>query len=321
MILIISSEDDIATNEVITWLQKFGEKFLRISNSSNIQVERITINDQDNNLDLRINGLPYRLYQFKKIWYRRSWFAINDKINFDAIENQFRQKIQAQISNERGTIIQHCLTLFSAKSLNTQRTNNLNKLDVLLKCRDLGIKVPSTLITSSKSELIKFYNDNSGAITKNISPGVFLEFNEFTLLAQTRLVTTEMIADLEDEFHPMLFQEQIHKSFEIRSFFLDGYFYSSAIFSQSDEKTKVDFRNYNFEKPNRTPPYRLPKKMEIALRRLMKEFGLNSGSIDLIVNTKGEFIFLEVNPIGQFAQVSEPCNYHLEKKVAEYLIR
>jgi hypothetical protein len=35
----------------------------------------------------------------------------------------------------------------------------------------------------------------------------------------------------------------------------------------------------------------------------------------------GREVFLEVNPVGQFGMVSAPCNYHLEKKVAELLIR
>jgi D-alanine-D-alanine ligase-like ATP-grasp enzyme len=46
---------------------------------------------------------------------------------------------------------------------------------------------------------------------------------------------------------------------------------------------------------------------------------LNTGSIDLIVNTTGEYIFLEVNPVGQFGMVSSPCNYYLEREIARFL--
>jgi hypothetical protein len=31
-------------------------------------------------------------------------------------------------------------------------------------------------------------------------------------------------------------------------------------------------------------------------------------------------VFLEVNPTGQYGMVSDPCNYYLDKKIAEYLI-
>jgi hypothetical protein len=35
----------------------------------------------------------------------------------------------------------------------------------------------------------------------------------------------------------------------------------------------------------------------------------------------GREVFLEVNPVGQFGMVSRPCNYQLERKVAELLLR
>jgi hypothetical protein len=47
--------------------------------------------------------------------------------------------------------------------------------------------------------------------------------------------------------------------------------------------------------------------------------GLTSGSLDVVLTTQYEYVFLEVNPIGQFEQVSVPCNYNLFKTIAEIL--
>ena len=116
------------------------------------------------------------------------------------------------------------------------------------------------------------------------------------------------------------YRNRLIKKYEVRVFYLDPEFYSMAIFSQRDDQTQVDFRKYNLEKPNRCVPYELPKAIEHKLKALMNILDLNSGSIDLIVNKDDDYIFLEVNPVGQFAMVSEPCNYFLEKKVAEFLI-
>ena len=52
----------------------------------------------------------------------------------------------------------------------------------------------------------------------------------------------------------------------------------------------------------------------------MDNLDLNSGSIDIILTPDNKYVFLEVNPVGQFEQVSFPCNYGLFKEVAEYLI-
>lgn len=52
----------------------------------------------------------------------------------------------------------------------------------------------------------------------------------------------------------------------------------------------------------------------------MKKMNLDTGSIDMIVTPELEYVFLEVNPVGQYDMVSVPCNYHLHSKIAKILI-
>ena len=51
----------------------------------------------------------------------------------------------------------------------------------------------------------------------------------------------------------------------------------------------------------------------------MSKLNLNCGSLDLVLDNNGIYYYLEVNPVGQFGMVSFPCNYYLEKKIAEFL--
>jgi D-alanine-D-alanine ligase-like ATP-grasp enzyme len=53
---------------------------------------------------------------------------------------------------------------------------------------------------------------------------------------------------------------------------------------------------------------------------MMQKADLNCGSLDLIKSKDGRYVFLEVNPSGQFGMVSYPCNYYLEEEVAKSLI-
>lgn len=48
----------------------------------------------------------------------------------------------------------------------------------------------------------------------------------------------------EQRYFPSLVTQMADKSYEIRSFYLDGYFFSMAIYSQSSEQAKVDFRKW-----------------------------------------------------------------------------
>jgi D-alanine-D-alanine ligase-like ATP-grasp enzyme len=51
----------------------------------------------------------------------------------------------------------------------------------------------------------------------------------------------------------------------------------------------------------------------------MRELGVNTGSIDMIYTKDNEYVFLEVNPTGQFGMTSVPCNYPIDLEVAKFL--
>ena len=123
------------------------------------------------------------------------------------------------------------------------------------------------------------------------------------------------------EFFPSYIQEKIEKDYEIRTFYICGKTYSMAIFSQQDDQTKIDFRRYNTSCPNRYEPILLPENVRSKIDSLMNCLGLNTGSIDLIKSQNGEYVFLEVNPCGQFGMIENACNYPLHKIVAEELIK
>lgn len=320
MILIISSKDDLSTIDVIDWLRKDDVPFERISSEDSVKLINLTLSDQTCDAQIIINQRLYSLGDFTSIWYRRSWLAL-EKVDFvSSLDEQFNNQVNDQLKSEIYYLTDFIDKFFFDKMLNRRTDVMLNKLNVLKYSVQYGLKIPKTYIISNKEKLAEILNEQKKLITKNFSPGIFVGFNQHFLNGYTLEVTNEMINELPDNFHPTLFQEFIKKAFEVRSFYLNGSFFSSAILSQNDEKTMIDFRNYNFEKPNRTPPYNIPDVITKKLSNLMNKLELQSGSIDLLVSPEGEFIFLEINPIGQFSQVSKPCNYHLEKRIAESLI-
>jgi|SRR5690554_92476 len=318
MVLILSAPDDSSTNDVIDWLIFLDKKFIRISEEDIIQFSNIEISNEDVDFTLLINNeIEIKLSEISKFWYRRSYIKLFvEKIREDI---ELYLELNYHLRNESQIILNSFLNEVKNKSLNSPHDNSLNKITVLREATKIGLNIPKTLITNNKEKLINFHRKNKKLITKNISPGVFINNSEKYLSVTTQRVSTEEIKKLPERFSYSLFQEEIAKLFELRIFFIENNFYASAIFSQNDKKTEVDFRNYNIEKPNRTPPFKLPRSIEKKLNKLMKKVKLNSGSIDLIYSEDDKYYFLEVNPIGQFYQVSYPCNYYLEKKIAEFL--
>ena len=139
-------------------------------------------------------------------------------------------------------------------------------------------------------------------------------------MTYTERIGMGVLEDLPAVFGLSFCQTEIEKLFDIRVFYLAGHCYSMAILSQELETTSVDFRKYNFDNPNRSVPYVLPQEICLKIIMLMNELELVSASVDLILNKQREYIFLEVNPVGQFGMVEFPCNYGLNELIARYLI-
>jgi hypothetical protein len=64
----------------------------------------------------------------------------------------------------------------------------------------------------------------------------------------------------------------------------------------------------------------LPKHIEEKLILIMDRMSFNTGSIDMIYDLEGNYIFLEINPVGQYGMTSVPCNYNLDFEIAKSLM-
>jgi len=329
MILIQSQDFDISTNEVIEWLISFGAPFKRLNVEEHTArlVAMDIAADGRLNFTLAIGHDRIHTQQLTAYWHRRG------KMNLDPIERHgysnlkgtFGQKavneIKINLQRERETLnlmIDKELTELP-RSIGDAGKGTLNKLSVLQKAAEVGLKISPTVITSEKQVMNSFLDDQKEIITKAILDNLFTQTVNENLVFYTELISRERMTELPDNFFYSLFQKKIEKAYELRIFYLLEKFYAMAIFSQSDDQTSVDFRKYNDSKPNRRVPFELPEEIKTKLSTLMKMIKLNSGSIDMIVTKDLEYIFLEVNPVGQFAMVSHPCNYPAEKEIAQYL--
>lgn len=320
MILIISTHlGEYTTDLVIDWLDFKKINYKRI-NGVDLIKENFKIDF--NCIEIRINNEIINLSNINTFWFRRllpynyllseyGGLTKNSNLNIELIRN-----IQSEYNRIRDFI---SVFYKEKKWLSQIENSSLNKIEVLFNARQLGLIIPDSIITTSKNEVIKFRKKHYSIIVKSISEALGLIIDNEAYLSYTYAISNYDIDNLPENFYPSLIQENIDKDYELRIFYLSGSFYSMAIFSQNDEQTKTDFRVYNKEKPNRNVPFILPKHIEIKLDLLMKKMNLNCGSIDMIKSVNGEYVFLEINPIGQFGMVSKPCNYFLEEKVACFL--
>lgn len=320
MIGILSkSELEQSTDEVINWIHSRNRKWVRFNGDDRETMVKLF------NECLNSKGKLTNVFsQINVVWARR--WNNNGQLNLASSGECFgcnnKTELNRHLKAEQGRLSFFLFEQLKEKKwLSDPKKLNLNKLIVLNLAQKVGLNIPKSIICTEKKELTKFLDEHQEIISKCISDSPRYTIGTSFHSLKTIPVDSEFIENLPETFFPSFFQKEIKKEFEIRVFFLDGDFYSMAIFSQRNSKTRLDFRNYDTESPNRFVPYKLPKNQCDKIEKLMAELELKTGSIDLVKSTDGEYYFLEINPVGQFGMVSIPCNYYLEKKIADYLIR
>ena len=318
MILIFSSSEDSSTNEVLKWLKYYESSFFRVNNIDLCDQQYFEMYLSNKGEALRFEAID-SLDNYTSIWIRRGGFSFSMPL-LQELKHK-KQEIHGHFVSEQRSLISYINDCFDDKTrLGSFNLFEINKLASLKLARKVGLKIPDTIISTNKNVIIDFFNSHESIITKNIQDILIFSENDDFYFTYTELILSDIINSMPDSFPPSLFQEKIEKEFEIRSFYLDGIFYSMAIFSQSDSQTQIDFRKYNNQNPNRITPFKLPLEIEEMLHRFMVEIKLNTGSFDLIYSKNKEFVFLELNPIGQYDMVSRNCNYFIDKEIAKYLI-
>lgn len=319
MIVIISNNSDLSTSNVIDWLLFYKKKFIRINETDAITACSICIENQSVDIVLNINGENVNLSTIDSFWFRRGRLRLNFPLSLKNT-NIDQNGLNSYFNRENNAI--HDFIIFSMlqkKILGNYHQANSNKLIALMKAKAVGLEIPTTHIDTSKKGIAKFFHQFKSCITKDIQDTLYYEYGNKKYYTMTSQVQTKHIEQMEESFFPSLLQENLEKRYELRIFFLKGEFYSMAIFSQQDKQTSIDYRNYNEIKPNRMVPYILPQKIKNQLNLFMNNMDLDTGSIDMIVTQDFRYVFLEVNPVGQYDMVSYPCNYYLHEKIAKII--
>ena len=329
MILILSAGPDVSTDDVLEWIHYFKGQAIRVDATEKVTGLTIEIDPHAGNtmrFDVEIGHEKH--INFEKIeafWFRRGNFKYDYAEDFEnelSKVNTFYSGLNLFEFMEREWEVLNQFFLQNLankkRSLSHPKNTNINKLQQLLAAHKAGLKIPYTLVSTKKEQLLK---DHHTMITKALYDPTTFKIEDITYKTYTAKLPAPLKKSLDNTVFPSYIQEELDKAYELRVFYLAGKCYSLAIFSQSNKKTRVDFRAYDRQRPNRMVPYQLPGDIEEKINLLMNMLQLNTGSIDLVVTKNGAYYFLEVNPRGQFGMISYPCNYRIEKEIARFLMQ
>lgn len=315
MILIISQEEDYSTSEVIQWLLYYNAPFIRINREDVCSLEKIVIaNNESCSFVISSKKGEIAVEDVTSVWYRRGEINLHFPALLFVKEKDLYNEINKHLKKENAILESYFYFLIDKiPHIGTYDMRTMNKLAVLYEAQRLDIEIPYTNIASNSDRI----NYGEALVTKSISEAFDPRISQGNYMTYTERINPE---NIQRSFFPSLFQNLLEKEADIRIFYLQQSFHAMAIRSQDHPQTTTDFRKYLFVNPNRHFPFKIPKSLEEKLFKLMQKVGLETGSVDMVFTKDGRFVFLEINPIGQFGMTSKPCNYFLEREIALSLI-
>tara|TARA_R110000764_G_C11018774_1_gene383977 strand:+ start:1362 stop:2279 length:918 start_codon:yes stop_codon:yes gene_type:complete len=304
MILIVTHKNDFTVDFVIEKLNNRQIAYYRL-NCEDIDEKGYTLKFGKNE-DLQIN----KLKDISSVWFRRTKLP---EVKISSESNRLF------VLNDYDVFLSNLFSIIpSDKWMSKPHDINLaeNKLYQLKKASQLGFTIPDSIITSRKEDLLTFaQKHNYQIIIKPISQGRIIEDNSFENIF-TNVVRKEHFESIEKyDLTPCIFQECIEKKYEIRVTIVNGILFSAKVESQLNDKTKIDWRKEKLE----FKKYELPKNISDKCLSLLEELNLNFGAIDLIKTMRDEYVFLEINPNGQWAWIEFDTGLPISDEIINFL--
>jgi glutathione synthase/RimK-type ligase-like ATP-grasp enzyme len=220
------------------------------------------------------------------------------------------EKTRTVINNDtRGGLMGYLTTHFDGKWISApEATYRASDKIVQLKAAlDSGFRVPRTLVSQSREDVLDFFAACGGqVIVKTLvgAPGPFLETR--------KLKNPHSFDDTSFTAAPSIFQEYIPGNRHLRLNCFGQNSYAALI--QSDD---LDWRS-NLNVP--ITEYLVESSLHNRVRAVLDRLGLAMGIVDLKLTPEGEPVWLEVNPQGQFLFLDAFTDLGLAQRFASYLL-
>lgn len=327
MILIITHKEDDTANRIQARLQKQQHPFLRIDQNQIGQGTALSVAYSPHGLRrtwLHQGDQTIDLSSIQVVWLRRP----SEGYLHQEISNPY---LRYWAKGETVDFWRETVAGLQAKWVPTTphhlSTLEVQKTDELGLATQLGFTIPDTIVTNHPQTLAAFYRKHAGQIIcKRVYsgriPSPTAKNPEMDLCgAYTRRVTLRDLGYFSRlQYAPTLFQQLVPKAYELRVTVIGERVIAVKIESQALVGSQIDWRKAVNSQTLPYSIYHLPPDLEKLCLQLVKKMGLCYGAIDLIVRPDGEYIFVEINPTGQYGWLESQIPCGIEEALCKYLI-
>lgn len=315
MILIITDANDVHADMVIEKLKKRNQNVFRF----NLDVDSLmkTYLTYKNGIwYITQSGNTITNNNISSIWFRRAFVEllleekdIQDP-DFLLWKNEWNKLLLGLYLS-----LSNIPTLCPLK----QSYASENKFLQMEIAKNIGLFMPATITSNNKEELINFSKLYKENVVLKLHHQDFYKTENGYMGIYVNKVNSEMLLEFSDtNENPITLQEYIEKSYEVRYTVVGEEHFCCKIDSQKSNKASIDWRRYDIAN---TPHHAIlpPESIKNMVDMLLKALNINYGALDFIVDKNDNWIFLEINPMGQWLWIEDLCGLKISDAICNWL--
>jgi len=293
-VLIIAPNDDAHAHVVAKRLEALGAQAV-ILDSANFpgqcQLSVEIANGEPFRFALERDGLELNEGNLAGVWWRRPRRHVASN---EVRESHLRQFV-ANESREAFEGWLHCLgdRVINPVAADIRASNKLLQLQFAV---EVGLAIPTSLATNSAGRVLSFREAGKEEVVFKPFTGADWQFIMTQRLSPDALGHLQSVA-----YAPVIFQEEIRKVADLRVNIVDHEVFPVRIRARRDDPP-LDWRA---DQDREYQVHSLPETVTDALLTLMAKLGLRFAACDLALTERGDYVFFEANPGGQwlFAEI------------------
>lgn len=310
-VLILSTIADVATDHVVRGLATQGVSLHRI-NTEDLPFSRTLGLELGTELEPAISLDGLRQPNPSAIWYRR--------VRSPARPPEMQEGVYEFCLQENRAVLLGSVSAYQSRWMSHPADVWRAELKPYQLClaQQLGLRVPRTLVTNDPNAIRNAFQSFGPMVAKAARSGYAVVDGLERSIYTSRLLAEHLEYVDEARLSPAIYQELIPKRYDVRATVVGTKVFAVAIHSQSDPAAEVDWRHtVNPDLPH--TPIELPSSVQARVLELMSKLGLSYGAVDLVQRPDGEFVFLEVNPNGQWLWIDEQLGLGISEAIVNWL--
>ncbi|MGX5817037.1 MvdC/MvdD family ATP grasp protein [Chitinophaga lutea] len=191
-----------------------------------------------------------------------------------------------------------------------------NKFLQLSAAQAANMHTPRTLISNHAEDAIRFFDELQGDVVVKLHGALSKTMDgrgDFFPTTRLRKEDVPMLESL--SACPMILQEHIPKERELRVVYVDGEFFTGSLQAPGSTDWRATTAIIQWES------FTLPDVEREKISHLMQLLGLSFGAIDMILEPDGRYVFLEVNPQGEWGMLQKYLGFPIAETIAEKLVQ